>query len=884
MMHSNSTINHVPPHLRSRMERQSIWEICPGYKHSVQAKVNTKPEYRNAFLEKIPAEITKRSELYGLTLSLRTKQWLEHQGGRYFQIVNKDAPAAKQFKESNLSAQDWNSRADTPYWVGNTTSHRFKSSNAAGSNLNCETRARQFYWFCAFFGDYDSMFLLLPDPPEECPSMNPDTIRAFQYHQYNLPGTPLFSDTTSTTKLTDINGEEILSEGNVLSHDTMAQKMVSLSTLHKRYNHGHAFQSRCSHCYRFVHDVAPTSTSSLRAYKIEMATHRKNFHPLSSRRFLNSGNAADSFTTHEVTSTISKTGKKRGYVSKKRECLYPFDMVGYHNHLIVSHYEESTLRHYTMILQSIHTGCRFEGYWSTSIGNLNYYTTRLCPIVDVHDGVQKIAMKLIEKTDSEPHVFQFFFQDYFPRLCFVRHLLVYVHCYRCMPEGFMESYRDYIRHSNPSQWNTYNQQKFDEWCKKPLYDFPSVRDSNHNDPRMHAYRQFDKYVLDVFKAHCQKSADDELNIGVHSFRHTFYVFARLGGATMEEAMRVARHLNRAMAEQYQGDIDAIMNLINQTKGLREQLAVFPFEDNMYDNDGHQLKHVLHSSLEGPLQATVQIGSIEESAMFFVKNMLHISPNHPQYRNPKFLLEKSYTLKFDRRNTTDISTEQRLRNGINEVEMNDASKIKLQGLVDNFVKDVSENGESATTSSSGGARSTTTPIPSVNIFHKDRILQLIRSEVDSVVSDLKLIEYDFVVGKSGIPKVKFTKALKEFITSKDPSSDRSVFHSIVALRLVHEIASLGAFHVSKDAKSQRDNGYDKASYSFDCGLKTFLPRVRNNRTYHKPLIKFHSCLQSCYKNDYKQFSNANKHFRIRTLNEYQKIKKEELCKKCNTCIT
>ena len=107
-------------------------------------------------------------------------------------------------------------------------------------------------------------------------------------------------------------------------------------------------------------------------------------------------------------------------------------------------------------------------------------------------------------------------------------------------------------------------------------------------------------------------------------------------------------------------------------------------------------------------------------------MLHISPNHPQYRNPIFLLEKSYTLKFDRRNTTDISSEQKLRNAINDVVTNDASKIRLQGLIDNLMKDFTEISESANTPGTG-ARSTpvspigSTPIPSVNIFHKDRIL-------------------------------------------------------------------------------------------------------------------------------------------------------------------
>ena len=141
-MHSYSTLNHVPPHLRTKMDRQSIWEMHPGYKHSVQAKVSKKPDYRNEFLEKIPAEIKKRSKLYDLTLSPRTEQWLEHQGGWYFQIVNKDSPAAKQFKDSSLTAMDWNSRADAPYWVGDTTSHRFNSSNSASSNSNDETRAR----------------------------------------------------------------------------------------------------------------------------------------------------------------------------------------------------------------------------------------------------------------------------------------------------------------------------------------------------------------------------------------------------------------------------------------------------------------------------------------------------------------------------------------------------------------------------------------------------------------------------------------------------------------------------------------------------------------------------------------------------------------------
>ena len=149
----------------------------------------------------------------------------------------------------------------------------------------------------------------------------------------------------------------------------------------------------------------------------------------------------------------------------------------------------------------------------------------------------------------------------------------------------------------------------------------------------------------------------------------------------------------------------------------------------------------------------------------------------------------------------------------------------------------------------------------------------------MVSDLKFIEFDCVVGQSGTPKVKFNKRLKEFITSNDPSSSCSVFHSIVALRLVHENSSLDAFHVSKDAKSQRDNEYIKASYSLHGGFTKSLARLRSNRAYHKPLQQFLCCLQSCHNNDYVQFSNANKHFRIRTMKQYQSINTVELCHKC-----
>ena len=242
------------------------------------------------------------------------------------------------------------------------------------------------------------------------------------------------------------------------------------------------------------------------------------------------------------------------------------------------------------------------------------------------------------------------------------------------------------------------------------------------------------------------------------------------------------------------------------------------------------------------------------------------------------------MKFDRCNTTDISPEQRLRNAVNDVVPNDANKIRVQGLIDNLMKDITGTSVSPNTQGTGATSTpvspiVSTPTPTVHIFHPDRILQLIRSDINSVVSDLKLIEFDRVVGEFGTPKVKFNKQLKEFITSKDKSSSCSVFHSIVALRLVHEIASLDAFHVSQDAKSQRDSEYKKGSYTLHKGFTKSLARLRSNRVYHKPLQKFLSCLHKCHNNDYVQFSNANKHFRIRTLKQYQSIKSVELCQKC-----
>ena len=71
---------------------------------------------------------------------------------------------------------------------------------------------------------------------------------------------------------------------------------------------------------------------------------------------------------------------------------------------------------------------------------------------------------------------------------------------------------------------------------------------------------------------CVQHASDA-RWGVHSARRTFYLLAVLGGGSLEDVMRDARHQDESTAKRYYNDSKALKKMIERSDTLKSKNTV-----------------------------------------------------------------------------------------------------------------------------------------------------------------------------------------------------------------------------------------------------------------------------------------------------------------------
>jgi hypothetical protein len=97
-----------------------------------------------------------------------------------------------------------------------------------------------------------------------------------------------------------------------------------------------------------------------------------------------------------------------------------------HTFVSSTRYELNYLQMYTMLLDALDTAMRNDGCISVQIENFEDYSG-LWKCDHVH-GIKRLAQGVKEKHDKDVQIYKIMFMDETPKLCFLRHLLIYVHC------------------------------------------------------------------------------------------------------------------------------------------------------------------------------------------------------------------------------------------------------------------------------------------------------------------------------------------------------------------------------------------------------------------------------------------------------------------------
>ena len=104
--------------------------------------------------------------------------------------------------------------------------------------------------FCALIGDYDSMLMLLPNPPEHCPSMKASTVVACLKFKRQEKNTPVMcGGNKSNMQMRDKYNNFLYAEGGWNAPQNEWVYSAAVSALHQQNGHiNESYKEACPKC------------------------------------------------------------------------------------------------------------------------------------------------------------------------------------------------------------------------------------------------------------------------------------------------------------------------------------------------------------------------------------------------------------------------------------------------------------------------------------------------------------------------------------------------------------------------------------------------------------------------------------------------------------
>ena len=177
---------------------------------------------------------------------------------------------------------------------------------------NNEQMFRQLWRYCALVGDYDSMLILLPEPPANVPATRLEL--HFKRKQKNSP----LLKTGSSETVQDVFGAPMTADGGWVAPKNEMIFSAALSDLHRAHNHSGEYTDSCDACLA----------------KPKAKQHTGCFHHSSSPQLTRKGNPCDHEIYKNSKKAMIKEGKLNGYKETGSMQLLPSDLRDLRTHLL----------------------------------------------------------------------------------------------------------------------------------------------------------------------------------------------------------------------------------------------------------------------------------------------------------------------------------------------------------------------------------------------------------------------------------------------------------------------------------------------------------------------------------------------------------------------
>ena len=576
-----------------------------------------------SYLKNVPDGIKQAAQTRGITLDPRDLSMLESFGGdcpHYVPWGSKQGIALRQTKANVGKSRE---ELIQIYSLKNIhivdKSPRFSPNLADRTSGNYESCVRTFWNFLAYMGRYEEMVILLPHAPEipddVVPSITPKSICEFVHHRFEHAQLPLRSAGASDgEQIRDCKGVAVTCEGTVKNEEWLDSTFAAISYIHDKALKGNKYVPACEQCLSEAGQNLCQSHSG---------------HGKSKKHYTrNQGDPTKSREVDEVKGWLIRVSKERQYEPKRRAPFLPGDIRTFHRELDRKNFEIRELERYVAMLTAINVAGRWDGYSSMDIENNLNATSRHWVIQD--NRVLSYAIRIKEKTDDDHVTHRIHFNDDVPHMCWGRLILIYLHC-SGLGSGYLFPHHEQLQQARNRVLETQEN------------SFTSTMPMD--------YRSFVHWIHDLKKL-CK--GGHLANWGPHSTRCTKYLFDFIGGANIHLAAKTARHKSYQVALKYLNDSLSIRDIIREHPVLREVHRVPAYRDTIISGNGENVERAL---LELP-NLTRDVSDIKDVAKVLVEKMLGVSPQSVHYRDPAFLLKRSYSISLAAKpNDTDLHISQ-----------------------------------------------------------------------------------------------------------------------------------------------------------------------------------------------------------------------------------
>jgi hypothetical protein len=127
----------------------------------------------------------------------------------------------------------------------------------------------------------------------------------------------------------------------------------------------------------------------------------------------------------------------------------------------------------------------------------------------------------------------------------------------------------------------------------------------------------------------------QLNAGMHTPRHMFYLWGVLCSTPREILKKNARHKSDPMVDTYMGDAQIVKQILDKDPLLKAKQRIGPPMRDCLVTGGTNITRLNEMS-----STRNQVVNLQEAAKLFVEKMLYVPPSDPRHIYSSLLLELS----------------------------------------------------------------------------------------------------------------------------------------------------------------------------------------------------------------------------------------------------